>query len=59
MRALPFKTTKFIKGLVNERQKWSFLSDFQYGFRAARRTADLLTVVSDTIALVFDNFEAM
>ena len=28
---------------------WSF-SDFQYGFRSSRSTADLLTVVSDRIA---------
>ena len=28
---------------------WSF-SDFQYGFRSSRSTADLVTVVSDTIA---------
>ena len=26
-------------------------SDFQYGFRCSRSTADLLTVVSDRIAL--------
>ena len=29
-------------------------SDFQYGFRSSRSTADLLTVVSDRIARVFD-----
>ena len=31
---------------------WPF-SDFQYGFRSSRSTADLLTVVSDRIAGVF------
>ena len=31
---------------------WSF-SDFQYGFRSSRSTADLLTVVSDRIARAF------
>ena len=29
-------------------------SGFQYGFRSARSTADLLTVVSDTIARAFN-----
>ena len=28
-------------------------SDFQYGFRSSRSTADLLTVVSDRIARAF------
>ena len=32
---------------------WSF-SDFQYGFRSSRSTADLLTVVSDRIARAFN-----
>ena len=31
---------------------WSF-SDFQYGFRSSRSTADLLTVASDRIARAF------
>ena len=30
-----------------------FFSDFQYGFRSCRSTADLLTVVSDRIARAF------
>ena len=29
-------------------------SDFQYGFRSSRSTADLLTVVSDRIARAFN-----
>ena len=29
-------------------------SDFQYGFRSSRSTADLLTVVSDRTAQVFN-----
>ena len=29
-------------------------SDFQYGFKSSRSTADLLTVVSDRLARVFD-----
>ena len=32
----------------------AFFSDFQYGFRSSRSTADLLTVVSDRIARVFN-----
>ena len=32
---------------------WLF-SDFQYGFRSSRSTADLLTVVSDRIARAFN-----
>ena len=32
---------------------WTF-SDFQYGFRSSRSTADLLTVVSDRIARAFN-----
>ena len=32
---------------------WSF-SDFQYGFRASRSTADLVTIVSDRIARSFN-----
>ena len=33
-------------------------SDFQYGFRSSRSTADLLTVVSNRIARVFNRFGA-
>ena len=32
----------------------AFFSDFQYGFRSSRSTADLLTVVSDKIAKDFN-----
>ena len=32
----------------------AFFSDFQYGFRFSRSTADLLTVVSDRIARAFN-----
>ena len=35
-----------------------FFSDFQYGFKSSRSTADLLTVVSDRIARVFKRSEA-
>ena len=33
-----------------------FSSDFQYGFRSSQPTADLLTVVSDRIAISFDRY---
>ena len=33
-------------------------SDFQYGFRCSRSTADLLTVVSDRSAKAFNRFGA-
>ena len=47
--------SKVIENLVNNRivdhlEKCGPFSDFQYGFRSSRSTADLLTVVSDRIA---------
>ena len=36
--------------LVDHLEKCDLFSDFQYGFRSSRSTADLLTVVSDRIA---------
>ena len=39
--------------VINERYADMF-SDFQYGFRSSRSTADLLTVVSDRIASAFN-----
>ena len=32
---------------------WSFSCDFLYGFRSSQSTADLLTAVSDRIAMAF------
>ena len=51
--------SKVFEKLVNNRlvdylQKRGFFSDFQYGFRSSRSTADLLTVVSDRIARAFN-----
>ena len=51
--------SKVFKKLVNNRivdplEKCGLLSDFQYGFRSSRSTADLLTVVSDSIARAFN-----
>ena len=52
--------SKVFEKLVNNRivdhlDKCGFFSDFQYGFRSSRSTADLLTVVSDRIARAFNN----
>ena len=49
---------KVFEKLVNNRivdllQKCGLISDFQYGFRSSRSTADLLTIVSDRIARAF------
>ena len=35
-------------------EKCDLFSDFQYGFRSSRSTADLVTVVSDRIARTFN-----
>ena len=53
----------FEKKLVNNRvvdhlEKCILFSDFQYGFRSSRSTADLLTVLSDRIARAFDRSRA-
>ena len=41
-------------GIVGHLDKCGLFSDFQYGFRSSRSTADLPTVVSDRIARAFD-----
>ena len=51
--------SKFFENLVNNKiidilEKCRLFSDFQYGFRSSRSTADLLTVVSDSIARSFN-----
>ena len=51
--------SKVFEKLVNNRnddqlEKCSLFSDFRYGFRSSRSTADLLTVVSDRIARAFN-----
>ena len=55
--------SKVFEKLVNNRtvdhlEKCGLFSDFQYGFRSSRSTADLLTVVSNRIARVFNRFWA-
>ena len=51
--------SKVFEKLVNNRivdhlEKCGLFSDFQYGFRSSRSTADLLTVVSERIARAFN-----
>ena len=51
--------SKVLEKVVNNRvvdyqEKCGLFSDFQYGFRSSRSTADLLTVVSDRIARAFN-----
>ena len=51
--------SKVFEKLVNNRivdhpEKCGLFSDFQYGFRSSRSTADLLTVVSDRISRAFN-----
>ena len=40
--------------IVDHLEKCGLFSDFQYGFRSSRSTADLLTVVSDRIPRAFN-----
>ena len=40
--------------IVDHLEKCDLFSDFQYGFRSSRSTADLLTVASDGIARAFN-----
>ena len=56
--------SKVFEKLVNNRivdhlEKCGLFSDFQYGFRSSRSTADLLTVVSDRIARAFNRSGAI
>ena len=55
--------SKVFEKLVNNRivdhlEKCGLFSDFQYGFRSSRSTADLPTVVSDRIARAFNRSRA-
>ena len=55
--------SKVFEKLVNSRivdhlEKYGPFSDFQYGFRCSRLTADSLTVVSDRIARAFNRSSA-
>ena len=44
---------KLVNRIVDHLDKSDLFSDFQYGFRSSRSTADLLTVVSDRTAGAF------
>ena len=51
--------SKVFDKLVNNRivdhlEKCGLFTDFQYGFRSSRSTADLLAVISDRIARAFN-----
>ena len=46
-------------GIVDHLGKYDLFSDFQYGFRSSRSTADLLTVVSDRIVRAFNRSGAL
>ena len=49
------KSEKLVNNrIVEHLEKCGFFSDFQYGSRSSRLTADLLTVVSDRIARAFN-----
>ena len=57
--SLLFVVNKVFEKLVNTRnvdhlEKYGLFSDFQYGSRSSRSTADLLTVVFDRIARAFN-----
>ena len=57
--SLPSVVNKVFEKLVNNRivdhlEKCDLFSDFQYGFRSSRSTADLLTILSDRIARAFN-----
>ena len=47
-----------INDFIASFEKYRLLSNFQYGFRYSRSTADLVTVVSDRIAWAFNRSEA-
>ena len=56
--------SKVLEKLVNNRavdqlNKCGLFSDFQYGFRSCRSTADFLTVVSDRMARVLNRSGAI
>ena len=44
--------------IVDHLEKCGLFSDFQYGFRSSRSTADLFTVISDRKARAFNRFGA-
>ena len=53
-----FFVSKVFEIIADHLDKCLLFSDFQYGFRSSRSTVDLLTVVSDRIARVFNRCAA-
>ena len=49
-----FSVVSKVFRIVDHLKKSGLFSDFQYGFRSSRSTADLLAVVSDRIARAFN-----
>ena len=47
------KNLEVYNRIVDHLEKCGFFSDFQYGMRSSRSTADHLTIVSDRIARAF------
>ena len=45
---------ELITELLITQRNMAFFSDFQYGFRSSRSTADLLAVITDRIARAFN-----
>ena len=45
--------------ILDHLEKYDLFSDFQYRFRPSRSTLDLLTIVSDRIARVFNRSGAI
>ena len=52
------KSPKTNNKIVDHLEKCGLFSDFQYGFRSSSSTADLLTVLSDRTARVFNRCRA-
>ena len=48
------KNLEVYNRIVDHLEKCGFFSDFQYGMRSSRSTADDLTIVSDRIARAFN-----
>ena len=48
------KNLEVYNRIVDHLEKCGFFSDFQYGMRSSRSTADHLTIVSDRIARAFN-----
>ena len=54
VKGLYLKTPKLINELIDNLKKCNVPSDFKYCFRFCLSTADLVTVVSETLASAFN-----